>query len=378
MNIGTTIFSQVMEHLPLLEFRKCVQRYRGNYKIQTFSCLDPFLVMSFAQLSYRESLRDIEVCLRAMRSKLYHMGIRGGISRNNLAHANETRDWRIWADFAQVLIHTARHLYADDPFGVELDQTVYAFDSTTIDLKSFAFSVGQIPKTQGRRQTPHFDRSSRQHPFLYSDYRWKSPRRQCPRQSGPGTRIFLHSGSWLSRLQSSLPFASGPVLLCDSFQIESSIPKTLFSRDRQIHGSPLGPNRCPDNFLRRQVVSGKTSACPLLRSRKQQTLMLLDQQFFAASFDHCPTVQMPLAGGTVFQMDQTTSEDQSLLRYLRKCRENPSLDRRLSLHPGSHPEKAAWLRSRPLHNSTDFECDVIRENAHFTSLCRVSTRNSKL
>jgi len=134
MNTGTTIFAQLMAHLPLLEFRKCVQRYRGNYKIKTFSCFDQFLVMAFAQLSYRESLRDIEVCLRAMHSKLYHMGIRGGISRNNLAHANETRDWRIWADFAQVLIHTARHLYAGDPFGVELDQTVYAFDSTTIDL----------------------------------------------------------------------------------------------------------------------------------------------------------------------------------------------------------------------------------------------------
>ena len=134
MNTGKTIFTQVMEHLPLPEFRKCVQRYHGDYKTKTFSCLDQFLVMAFAQLSYRESLRDIEACLRAMSNKLYHMGIRGGISRNNLAHANETRDWRIWADFAQVLVHTARHLYADDPFGVELDQTVYAFDSTTIDL----------------------------------------------------------------------------------------------------------------------------------------------------------------------------------------------------------------------------------------------------
>jgi len=134
MNTGKTIFAQVMDHLPLPAFRRCAQRYRGNYKVKTFSCLDQFLVMAFAQLSYRESLRDIEACLLAMRRKLYHMGIRGGISRNNLAHANETRDWRIWADFAQVLIHTARHLYAGDPFGVELDQTVYAFDSTTIDL----------------------------------------------------------------------------------------------------------------------------------------------------------------------------------------------------------------------------------------------------
>ena len=134
MNTGKTVFSQLMEHLPLPEFRKCVQRYYGNHKVKTFSCLDQFLVMAFAQLIYRESLRDIEACLRAMRRKLYHMGIRGGISRNNLAHANENRDWRIWADFAQVLIHTARHLYAKDPFGIELDQTVYAFDSTTIDL----------------------------------------------------------------------------------------------------------------------------------------------------------------------------------------------------------------------------------------------------
>lgn len=134
MNTGKTIFAQIMEHLPLPAFRKCVQRYDGNYKVKTFSCLDQFLVMAFAQLSYRESLRDIEACLRAMRPKLYHMGIRAGISRNNLAHANETRDWRIWADFAQVLVHTARHLYADDPFGVDLDETVYAFDATTIDL----------------------------------------------------------------------------------------------------------------------------------------------------------------------------------------------------------------------------------------------------
>ena len=134
MNTGKTIFAQVMEHLPLPAFRKCVQRYGGNYKVKSFSCLDQFLVLAFAQLSYRESLRDIEACLWAMRNKLYHMGIRGGVSRNNLAHANEIRDWRIWADFAQVLIHTARHLYADDPFGIELDQTVYAFDSTSIDL----------------------------------------------------------------------------------------------------------------------------------------------------------------------------------------------------------------------------------------------------
>jgi len=134
MNTGKTIFSQIMDFLPMYEFRKCVKRYQGNYKIKTFSCLDQFLCMAFAQLTYRESLRDIEACLRSMRNKLYHMGIRSKVSRNTLAHANETRDWHIYADFAQILIHTARNLYIDEDFGIELDNTVYALDSTTIDL----------------------------------------------------------------------------------------------------------------------------------------------------------------------------------------------------------------------------------------------------
>jgi len=134
MNTGKTIFSQVMDFLPLYEFRQCVRRYQGDYKTKSFSCLDQFLCMGFAQMTYRESLRDIETCLRSMQSKLYHMGIRGKVSRNTLAHANEVRDWRIYADFAQILIHRARALYRDEDFGVELDQTVYALDATTIDL----------------------------------------------------------------------------------------------------------------------------------------------------------------------------------------------------------------------------------------------------
>jgi len=123
-----------MDYLPIHTFRRCVQRYRGGYKVRDFSCLDQYLCMAFAQLTYRESLRDIEACLRAQQSKLYHMGIRSRVSRNTLANANKVRDWRIYADFAQSLINTARRLYAHEAFGVELDQTVYALDATTIDL----------------------------------------------------------------------------------------------------------------------------------------------------------------------------------------------------------------------------------------------------
>lgn len=144
MNRGQTIFAQVMDLLPLAEFRRCVERYRGDYKVQSFSCLDQFLCLAFAQLTYRESLRDIETCLRAHGSQLYHMGFRGGISRNTLANANQQRDWRIYADFARLLIAQARALYQHEPFAVELDQTVYVFDSTTVDLCLSLFPWAQF------------------------------------------------------------------------------------------------------------------------------------------------------------------------------------------------------------------------------------------
>ena len=149
MNLGKILFSQLMDFLPTYEFRQCVERYDGNYKIKSFSCWDQYLCMAFAQLTYRESLRDIQACLRAAQVKLYHMGIRGKVSRNTLAHANEVRDWRIYADFAQVLIGIARRLYANDDFGVELDQTVYALDATTIDLCLSLFPWAKFREKKG-------------------------------------------------------------------------------------------------------------------------------------------------------------------------------------------------------------------------------------
>ena len=146
MNTGKTILSQIMSYLPTYEFRRCVQRYRGNHKVKSFSCWDQYLCMVFAQLSFRESLRDIITCLRAMQNKLYHTGIRGNISKSTLADANENRDWRIYADFAQILISRARYLYKDDPFGVEIDETVYALDSTTIDLCLSVFPWAKFRK----------------------------------------------------------------------------------------------------------------------------------------------------------------------------------------------------------------------------------------
>jgi len=139
MHTGKLLFAQLMEHLRAMVFERCVARYGGHFKVKSFSCKDQYLCMAFAQLTFRESLRDIEACLRSQAEKLYHTGIRGQVSRNTLANANATRDWRIYADFAQRLIGVARKLYVNEPFGVALSNTAYALDSTTIDLSLSLF-----------------------------------------------------------------------------------------------------------------------------------------------------------------------------------------------------------------------------------------------
>lgn len=148
MNFGHTIFAQIIAQIPRYEFNKCVDRYNGNYKVQSFSCFDQFLCMAFAQLTYRESLRDIEACLRSVESKLYHIGFRGKVSRSTLANANENRDWRIYADFAQELIRIAKRLYSDENIIEQIDSALYALDSTIIDLCLSLFPWAKFRKTK--------------------------------------------------------------------------------------------------------------------------------------------------------------------------------------------------------------------------------------
>jgi len=148
MHVGKLIFAQIMEFAPWHTFRRVVNKYRGDFNVRTFSCIDQFLCMAFAQLTYRESLRDVEACLRAQPSKLYHLGLRGHVSRNTLAHANELRDWRIYCEFAQALIRIARRLYAKDSLGIDLSETVYALDSTTIDLCLSLFPWARFRETK--------------------------------------------------------------------------------------------------------------------------------------------------------------------------------------------------------------------------------------
>jgi len=180
MNLGRTVFSQLIGFLPDREFRRCVARYSGDYRPRGFSCWDQFLCMAFAQFTYRESLRDIEACLRSSPDKLYHMGIRGRVSRSTLADANESHDWRIFADFAQILIARARLLYAHDSFGAELQLSAYALDSTTIDL-----CLAMFPWARFRERKcwlPSSGRNSTCRPVSTKSYRLSASRfsSACP------------------------------------------------------------------------------------------------------------------------------------------------------------------------------------------------------
>jgi len=148
MNSGQTVFRQLLQFLPRHDFNLCVRRYRGDYRARSFSTFDQFLCLAYAQMAGRESLRDIETCLNSHREKLYHVGFRGSVSRSTLADANERRDWRIFQDFGQVLIRLAQQLYRDEPFALELDQPLYAFDSTTIDLCLSLFPWAEFRRTK--------------------------------------------------------------------------------------------------------------------------------------------------------------------------------------------------------------------------------------
>ena len=276
MNAGRTIFSQLMDFAGtrFSPMRGALPRQPQG---QEFSCRDQYLCMAFAQLTYRESLRDIEACLRLGQPKLYHMGFRGKVSRNTLADANQVRDWRIYADFAQILIGNARQLYADDPFGVELDQTVYALDSTTIDLCLSLFPWATIPQAQGRRQDAHAAGSAWQHPDVYHHHLTARCTSQHPRQDP------VEAGAFYVMDRGYLDFAA---LRSTSSAFFVTRAKTNFRFQRR-YSHPVDKPRacsairpsCTERLLSPEGLSREAAAHPLLRSRADQDSIFLTNNF---------------------------------------------------------------------------------------------------
>ena len=336
MNIGKTVFSQLMEFLSPYEFQKCVERYQGNYKIKSFSCWDQFFCMGFAQLTYRESLRDIQACLRGNQQKLYHKGFRGVVSRNTLAHANQVRDWRIYADFAQTLIAQARTLYAQEDFGIELKQTVYAFDATTIDLCLSLFPWAQFRQRKG---------AIKLHTLM--DLRASIP-----------TLIFITHGKVHEvNLLDHLIIEPGAIYILDRGYLD-------FARLYKIHqAGAFFIIRAKSNFRFRRLYSQKADKAKgvqanqiielhgfyaqkdypgrLRRIRyydaeKKKEINLLNQQFFFTGPHHNRAFPLSMEDRTVLKMDQTTFAHQGFLWNLRECRKDSDLDSYQHLCLGSH------------------------------------------
>jgi hypothetical protein len=342
MYTGKTVFSQIMDYLPMHEFRKCVDRYNGNYHTSSFSCLDQYLCMTFAQLTYRESLRDIEACLRSRKEKLYHLGIRGRVSRSTLAEANEKRDWRMYADFCQILISQARSLYADEDFSIELKETAYALDSTTIDLCLSLFPWASFRKHKA---------AVKMHTLL--DLRGNIP------SFIEITKGTLHdvnildilvpeAGSFYIMDRGYLDFERLYVLTqLLAFFVTRTKKNNKF---RRIYSHPVDRTdglRCDQTIM---LVTPKS-----LVGYHEKAARFSDQQFRPSRADHCQPLQMPMANRIVLQMDQATSSHQGILRHIHQCGKNPDLDRRFYLRPCCHYPKTPPTGDESLHNFADPE-----------------------
>ena len=298
MNSGQTVFSQVMDYAPRYEFQKCVARYRGDYQQKGVSCWDQFLAMAFAQLTYRESLRDIEACLRALGRKRYHMGFRSKVARTTLADANERRDWRIYADFAQVLIGMARPLYAEDPIGVELDQGLYALDSTTIDLGLSLFPWARFRRHKAAVKMHTLLDLHGNIPAFIHVTDGKVHDVNVLDEIAPEAGAFYVMDRAYIDFERLFLFS-----LCSAFFVVRAKKNIVLRRrySRRVDtttGLRSRPDGHPHNEQIRQNLSRSVAAYQLLRCRDEQAVEVPDQQLRVACTHHHSDLQVAMAGGT--------------------------------------------------------------------------------
>jgi hypothetical protein len=368
MNLGKTLFAQLMDFLPWKTFHRIVDRHDGDRYVKSMTCADQFRVMAFAQLTYRESLRDIEVCLAAQSAKLYHMGLRQEIKRSTLADANEARDWRIHAAFAEHLIAHARKLYVDDRLGFELANTAYALDSTTIDLCLSVFPWAPFRTTKA---------AVKMHTLL--DSRGNIP-----------TFIHISDGKLhdVNVLDVLLPEAGAIYVMdrgyVDFERLHAMLQANAFfvtraksnTRLRRVYSAQVNRNTgiiCDQTVALVGYYSRRDYPAPLHRIRFKdpesgKTLVFLTNNFALSAETIC-ALYGALAGRTVLQMNKTASSYQEVLRYLRECSEVANLDHRIRLCPRRYRQKTSQTRRNALHLATDFLTHPVREDAHLASPC---------
>jgi hypothetical protein len=362
MNQGRTVFAQLMQLAPHNAFRRCVERYDGNRRVRRFTCWDQFLSMAFAQLTYRESLRDIEACLNAAPERLYHLGFRGNVSRSTLADANENRDWRIYADFAQVLIHEARQLYADDSFGIELKQTVYALDSTTIDLCLSLFPWAHFRRTKAaiklhtlldlRGSIPTFIRMTdgKVHDVNILDELIPEPGSIYVMDRGYVDFDRLHTftrsqATFVTRAKKNLRFRR---------RYSASVDRStgLVCDQTIILTVAASAEAYPDTLRRIRYKDSETG----------KTLVFLSNNFVLPALTISELFRFRWQIELFFKWIKQLMRIRTVYGTSEKRGEVSDLDRHLGLSPGGDPRQTPRRRTGSLHNSTDPQCHPLRED----------------
>jgi hypothetical protein len=357
------VFSELMDFVPKHDFDRCVTRYQGNRRIRNFSCYDQFLCMAFAQLTYRESLRDIETCLRALHKKLYHAGFRGVIARSTLADANEHRDWRIYADFAHVLIDHARRLYQADGFGAQLEQTAYALDSTTIDLCLTLFPWARFRRRKG---------AVKLHTLI--DLRGNIP----------SFMWITHGKTHDVKVLDTLPIEAGAFYVMDrgyvdfgrlhrftlglAFFVTRAKTNLNFSRRSSRRVDKTTGLRSDQTIVLKGPKTSTLYPGPLRRvsyRRDGEGVRLSDQQLRPARIDDRTTLQVLLASGAFLSMDQATSENQIVLWDISKRTEDASMDCDFHLCAGGYHSERIEDGAPAGRNPANSERVAFRENPHF-------------
>ena len=341
MNTGKTLFAQLMDFLPWTTFTRIVDRYGGDHRVRTLSCAEQYRSMAFAQLTYRESLRDIETCLSVHASKLYHMGFRQPVRRSTLADANERRDWRIHAALAQRLITQARTLYVDEELGLDLTNTVYALDSTTIALCLSVFPWAHFRTTKAAvKMHTLLDLRGNIPSFIHiSDGKLHDVHALDMLLPEAGAIYVVDRGYVdFARLYVVAPSRG---LLRHACQVEHRCSSRLFGADGSLDRHHLRPDHLPGRLLHPSGLPRTSAAHPLQGPRVRQDAGLHHQQLLASDRHHLRALQKPLAGGTLLQVDQAASSDQAVLRHVGERGEDADLDCRLGLRPSSPSSRSA-------------------------------------
>ena len=342
MNLGKTLFAQVMDFVPWRSFGRIVDHYGGNAGVRRMNCAEQFRVMAFAQLTWRESLRDIEVTLAANSHKRYAIGLRHEIRRSTLADANESRDWHIWSDFAALLIRRARKLYSKCDLGLDLSNTVYALDSTTIDLCLSLFEWASFRSTKA---------AVKMHTLL--DLRGNIP-----------TFIHVSDGKMGDvNVLDVMPIEAGAFYVMDRGYLDFSrlykmhqagaffVTRAKRGMDaRRVYSAPNDRNSgviCDQRIALKGFYPSRSYPEHLRRIRfKDEELDagVFDEQHCTAALDDCRVIQEPMAGRAVLQVDQAASSHQEIPRHQRKCGEDSNLVRRFDLRPYRHHQEGVEAR----------------------------------